>query len=115
MMITTPALRRSLYTYVENRIREIPTDIWQTFPNAARVWKCSSQDDFLYGYYVGRIEEGALRYMLKATRSSMGPMMDGLEIREFLEERQSDILQAVRNRTKGSDSSNKNSSQNSQS
>ena len=65
-MLQDATLRKSLEGYVRNRIREIPDEIAHTFPDARRVWKCGDAADFLYGYYVGKIEEGALRYLLKA-------------------------------------------------
>jgi len=39
----------------------------------------------LYGYYVGKIEEGALRYLLKATRASAGGYVDTFDIRGVIE------------------------------
>ena len=51
-------------------------EVSQTFPDVHKVWKCENKLDFLYGYYVGKIEEGALRYLLKATRASAGGYVD---------------------------------------
>ncbi len=90
------ALRRSLEGYVRNRIREIPAEVSQAFPGAARVWKCSDEADFLYGYYVGKIEEGALRYLLKATRASAGGFVDSFEIRGIIESQRGALVDAVR-------------------
>jgi len=67
------------------RIKEIPSDILQTFPNIKQIWKCKEEKDFLYGYYVGKIEEGALHYLLKATRASAGGFIDKFEIRGIIE------------------------------
>lgn len=55
--------------YVKLRIQEIPIEIKQSFLKTKQVWKCESEFDFLYGYYVGKIEEGALHYLQKATRA----------------------------------------------
>ncbi len=84
-MLADSAIRRSLDQYIQNRIKEIPTEIKQTFPWVKQIWKCSSETDFLYGYYVGKIEEGALHYLLKATRASAGGYVDAFEIRGIIE------------------------------
>ncbi len=39
---------------------------------------------FLYGYYVGKLEEGAIHYLLKAKRSSTDDF-DSFEIRGIIE------------------------------
>ena len=57
-MLHDSSIRKSLEDYVKLRIRDIPSEIHQTFPNVKQIWKCENQVDFLYGYYVGRIEEG---------------------------------------------------------
>jgi len=49
-----------LDNYIKRRIKEIPTEIEQTFPNIKKIWKCNDELDFLYGYYVGKIEEGSI-------------------------------------------------------
>ena len=84
-MLRDAALRRSLEGYVKRRIQDIPAEISQTFPNVRQVWKCGDVLDFLYGYYVGKIEEGALHYLLKATRASAGGFVDTFEIRGIIE------------------------------
>jgi len=66
-MLHDSSIRKSIDDYVKLRIRDIPFDIRQTFPNVKKIWKCDNQLDFLYGYYVGKIEEGTLHYLLKAT------------------------------------------------
>jgi len=50
----------------------------------------------LYGYYVGKIEEGALRYLLKATRASAGGYVDTFDIRGVIEMRKDEILKALK-------------------
>jgi len=83
-MLHDSSIRRSLEDYVKLRIKEIPSEIHQTFPNVKQIWKCNDTVDFLYGYYVGKIEEGTLHYLLKATRAS-ADVIDIFEIREIIE------------------------------
>ena len=78
------SIRKSLDEYVKRRIREIPSELHQEFPNIRKIWKCKDEADFLYGYYVGKIEEGALHYLLKAARASPGGF-DPFEIRGIIE------------------------------
>ncbi len=84
-MLQDSTIRKSLDSYIKRRIQEIPTEIKQTFPNIKQIWKCDDETDFLYGYYVGKIEEGALHYLLKATRASAGGYVDTFEIRGIIE------------------------------
>ncbi len=95
-MIQDASLRKSLDEYVKNRIKEIPTEINQTFLKISQVWKCENEVDFLYGYYVGKIEEGALHYLLKATRASAGGFVDTFEIRGFVEEHRAELYKLIR-------------------
>jgi len=82
-LLQDSTIRKSLDQYIKNRIREIPTEIKQTFPNIKQIWKCNDEVDFLYGYYIGKIEEGTLHYLLKATRASVGGYVDTFEIRHI--------------------------------
>jgi len=50
----------------------------------------------LYGYYVGKIEEGALRYLLKATRASSGVYFDTFDLRVVIEMHKDEILKALK-------------------
>ena len=84
-MLQDSTIRKSLDQYIRNRIKEIPTEIKQTFPNIKQIWKCEDEVDFLYGYYVGKIEEGTLHYLLKATRASVGGYVDTFEIRGIID------------------------------
>jgi hypothetical protein len=84
-LLQDSSIRKSLDEYIKRRIREIPTEIKQTFPNIKKIWKCDNELDFLYGYYVGKIEESALHYLLKATRASAGGYVDTFEIRGIIE------------------------------
>jgi len=90
------AIRKSLDQYIQKRILEIPTEIKQTFPGIKQIWKCENEMDFLYGYYVGKIEEGALHYLLKATRASAGGYVDTFEIRGIIETHKKDLQEAIK-------------------
>jgi hypothetical protein len=58
--------------------------------------KFGSEIDFLYGYYVGKIEEGSLHYLLKATRASAGGYVDTFEIRGIIETHKKELLDAIK-------------------
>ncbi len=90
-MLQDSSIRKSLDEYIKRRIQEIPTEIKQTFPNIKQIWKCDNELDFLYGYYVGKIEEGALHYLLKATRASAGGYVDTFEIRGIIETHKNEL------------------------
>ena len=89
-------IRKSLDDYIKSRIQEIPIDVSRTFPDVQKVWRCESKLDFLYGYYVGKIEEGSLRYLLKATRASAGGYVDTFDIRGMIEMHKDEILKALK-------------------
>ena len=95
-MLQDSTIRKSLEEYVKRRIQEIPTEIKQTFPNIKQIWKCENEVDFLYGYYVGKIEEGALHYLLKATRASAGGYVDTFEIRGIIEIQKNELQNAIK-------------------
>ncbi len=95
-MSLDPAIRRSLDGYITRRIREIPDEINQSFPSASKIWKCKHESDFLYGYYVGKIEEGTLHYILKATRAHAGGYLDMFEIRGLIESHREEIVSAIK-------------------
>ncbi len=94
-MLQDSTIRKSLDRYISRRIQEIPTEIRQTFPNIKQIWKCQNEVDFLYGYYVGKIEEGALHYLLKATRASAGGYVDTFEIRGIIEMHKSELADTI--------------------
>ena len=94
-MLHDSSIRKSLEEYVKLRIRDIPSEIHQTFPNVKQIWKCENQVDFLYGYYVGKIEEGTLHYLLKATRASVGGFTDVFEIRGIIETCRIDLKNSI--------------------
>ena len=95
-MLQDSTIRKSLDEYIKTRIKEISMEVSQTFPDVQKVWKCENQLDFLYGYYVGKIEEGALRYLLKATRASAGGYVDTFDIRGIIEIHRNELLVAVK-------------------
>lgn len=95
-MLQDSTIRRSLDEYIKRRIKEIPTEIKQTFPNIKKIWKCDDEVDFLYGYYIGKIEEGSLHYLLKATRASAGSYIDTFEIRGVIETHKRELKEVIR-------------------
>ena len=96
-MLQNSSIRKSLDQYIRQRIKEIPSEIKQTFPNIKQIWKCGNEQDFLYGYYVGKIEEGALHYLLKATRASAGGYVDTFEIRGIIETHKIKLQETIKN------------------
>lgn len=94
-MLHDSSIRKSVDDYVKLRIREIHSEIHQTFPNIKKIWKCENPVDFLYGYYVGKIEEGTLHYLLKATRASAGGFVDIFEIRGVIETHRTDLKNSI--------------------
>ena len=95
-MLQDSTIRRSLDQYIQRRIQEIHTEIRQTFPAIKQIWKCENEVDFLYGYYVGKIEEGSLHYLLKATRTSAGGYVDTFEIRGIIETHKKALQDTIR-------------------
>jgi len=83
-MLTNSSIRKSVEEYVKLRIREIPLELENSFFKIKQIWKCENEIDFLYGYYVGKLEEGAIHYLLKAKRSSIDDF-DSFEIRGIIE------------------------------
>jgi len=70
-------------------------EIQQTFLKTKQIWKCDDEIDFLYGYFVGKIEEGSLHYLLKATRASAGGYVDSFEIRGFIESHRQELRDLI--------------------
>ncbi len=95
-MLRDSSIRKSLDEYIKGRIQEVPIEIKQTFLKTQQIWKCENELDFLYGYYVGKIEEGALHYLLKATRASAGGYVDSFEIRGIIEIHRNDLRDAIK-------------------
>ena len=95
-MIQNSTIRKSLDNYIKGRIIEIKSEIIQTFPNIKKIWKCEDELAFLYVYYVGKIEEGALHYLLKATRASAGGYVDTFEIRGIIEMHKNELQKTIK-------------------
>ncbi|MEK0327791.1 MAG: hypothetical protein QQN54_04340 [Nitrosopumilus sp.] len=83
-MLTNSSIRKSVEEYIKLRLREIPLELENSFFKIKQIWKCENEIDFLYGYYVGKLEEGAIHYLLKAKRSSTDDF-DSFEIRGIIE------------------------------
>ena len=64
-MITDASTLKSLNDYISRRIQEVPLEIKETFLETKKVWKCENNLDFLYGYYVGKIEEASITLFVK--------------------------------------------------
>ena len=60
-MLQDSSIRKSIDEYVKRRMREIPSDMNESIVNVKKVWKCENDIDFLYGYYVGKIEEDRIK------------------------------------------------------
>ncbi|KAF6242566.1 hypothetical protein C6988_07775 [Nitrosopumilus sp. b1] len=96
-MLQDSSIRKSIDEYIKRRIKEIPLEVKETFFKTKQVWKCENEVDFLYGYYVGKIEESTLHYLLKATRASAGGFIDSFEIRGMIESHRSELLTLIKN------------------
>lgn len=83
-------------------MQEIPTEIKQTFLKIDQIWKCQNEIDFLYGYYVGKLEEGSLHFLLKASRASAGGYVDTFEIRGIIESHRQELRHIIENAIKNS-------------
>jgi len=94
-MLQDSAIQKSLDNYIKRRIQEIPSEIKQTFLSTKKIWQCENDLDFLYGYYVGKIEEGTLHFLLKATRASAGGYVDTFEIRGIIETHRKQLREII--------------------
>jgi len=94
-VLNDSSIRRSLDNYVKRRLKEIPMEIQQTFLKTKQIWKCENEIDFLYGYFVGKIEEGSLHFLLKATRASAGGYVDSFEIRGVIESHREELRDLI--------------------
>jgi len=94
-MLQDSSIRKSVEEYVKRRLQEIPSEIEESFVNIKKVWKCENDIDFLYGYYIGKIEEGTLHYLLKATRASAGGYIDSFEIRGIIESHRKQLRELI--------------------
>ncbi|NIM26278.1 MAG: hypothetical protein GTN97_04560 [Nitrosopumilaceae archaeon] len=94
-MLNDSSIRKSLDNYVQHRMQEIPQEIKETFLKTKQIWKCENEIDFLYGYYVGKLEEGALHFLLKASRASAGGYVDSFEIRGIIETHRKELRNLI--------------------
>ena len=94
-MLQDSTIQKSVDNYIKRRIQEIPSEINQTFLSTKKIWQCENDLDFLYGYYVGKIEEGALHFLLKATRASAGGYVDTFEIRGIIETHRKQLRETI--------------------
>jgi len=101
-MLNDSSIRKSLDNYVKHRMQEIPFEIKETFFKPTQVWKCKSELDFLYGYYVGKLEEGSLHFLLKASRASAGGYVDTFEIRGIIETHRHELRGLIQKALKNS-------------
>ena len=102
IMLDESSIRKSLDNYVKHRLQEIPSEIKETFFKTTQIWKCENELDFLYGYYVGKLEEGALHYLLKASRASAGGFVDTFEIRGIIETHRQELRNLIEKAIKNS-------------
>jgi len=93
-MLNDSSIRKSLDNYVQRRLQEMPSEIKHTFIKTKQIWKCESELDFLYGYYVGKLEEGSLHFLLKASRSS-GGNIDSFDIRGIIETHRNELRDLI--------------------
>jgi len=94
-MFNDSSLRRSIDDYVKRRMKEIPSEINQTFLKTKQVWKCENELDFLYGYFVGKLEEGSIHFLLKASRKPFEGNFEGFEIREIIETHRQELRNLI--------------------
>jgi hypothetical protein len=94
-MLNDSSIRKSIDNYVKQRLKEIPTEINHTFLKIKQIWKCQNEIDFLYGYYVGKLEEGSLHFLLKASRASPGGYVDSFEIRGIIESHRQELRDII--------------------
>ena len=101
-MLRDSSIRKSLDEYIKSRIQEVPIEIKQTFLKIKQIWKCENELDFLYGYYVGKLEEGTLHFLLKASRASAGGYVDTFEIRGIIETHRRELRDLIEKSIKNS-------------
>ena len=94
-MLDDSSIRKSLDNYVQHRMQESPLEIKETFLKTRQIWKCENEIDFLYGYYVGKLEEGTLHFLLKASRASAGGYVDSFEIRGIIETHRKELRDLI--------------------
>ncbi|MGY5142323.1 MAG: hypothetical protein ACW9WZ_04675 [Nitrosopumilus sp.] len=95
-MISDSKIQKSLEQYITNRIKEIKYDNYESIQRIKKIWKCENGLDFVYGYYVGKIEEGSYRFLLKYTRSEQTEKFDSEGIREIIEMHKQELLGVIK-------------------
>jgi hypothetical protein len=96
-LLQDSTIRKSLDQYIKRRIKEIPTEIEQTFPNIKKKFgNVMMRWIFCMVTMLEKIEEGSLHYLLKATRASAGGYVDTFEIRGIIEENKTELQDTIR-------------------
>jgi len=95
-MITDSSIRKSVDEYVKRRLKTLPDEIAILYPQVKKIWKCDNVFDFLYGYCVGNLEAGTMRYLLKFRRASPSTIEETLEIREMIEIHRKELQETIR-------------------
>lgn len=96
VMITDSSIRKSVDEYVKRRLKTLPDEIAIFYPQVKKIWKCDNVFDFLYGYCVGNLEVGTMRYLLKFRRASPSTTEETLEIREMIETHRKELQETIR-------------------
>jgi len=94
IVLTNIAIRKSVEEYIKLRLKEIPLELKNNVFQTKKIWKCENEIDFLYGYYVGKLEEGTMHYLLKAKRSSTDDL-DSFDIRDIIEIYRKQLYDAI--------------------
>ena len=95
-MISDSSIRKSVNEYVKRRLKDLPDEIAIFYPQVKKIWKCENVFDFLYGYCIGNLEVGTMRYLLKFTRASPSTIEETLEIREIIETHRKELQETIR-------------------
>lgn len=94
-MMSDSNIRKSVEEYVKGRIKELHSELKLMNPRIKQVWRFENEIDFLYGYYVGKIEEATIHYLLKARRSSTNVFDDAAEVKEIVETHHKEIPKII--------------------
>jgi len=88
-------IRKSVEEYVKRRLKELPSELKMMNPQIQQTWKFENELDFLYGYYVGKLEEATIHYLLKARRASSSVFDDTAEVKEVIEIHRQEIKEII--------------------
>ena len=94
-MMSDVSVRKSIDEYVKRRIKELPSELKIVNPRIQQVWKFENKIDFLYGYYVGKLEEATIHYLTKSRRASSSVFDDTAEIKEVIEIHRQEIHEII--------------------